>query len=1205
MLMFEFHVSRRARDFYGFDEALFSFNGNVIFANFYAARTFAQKINEKRSPDRTVKAAQLNALGLIDELQHYALKQYREQKNPRVMQEALDYLTAQIGPEEVEKTLRRFIDEFPPVAVYKGEITIDDYLKGTTNDVPHHQIELEEMLMLWLANQNPAFEPYRELFDDTPLRQDTAYAQVMSGMREFFATQPAFGLDGQNFVDFLRAPALTAPGSLIDQLEFMRGRWGIMLGQYLYRVLGGLDFVREEEKAIFTGPGPVMVPVFGAEAQQASLALFGPAATGSSYDLQPEPERFSPDLHWMPRLVLIAKNTYVWLDQLSKKYQRSITRLDQIPDEELDQLRRWGFTGLWLIGLWERSRASQRIKQMMGNPEAVASAYSLMDYRIADDLGGDAALETLRDRARRRGIRLSSDMVPNHMGIDSNWVVEHPDWFLALDYPPFPSYTFNGPDWSRDERVGIYLEDHYYNHSDAAVVFKRLDKWTGSAKYIYHGNDGTSFPWNDTAQLDYRKPEVREAVIQTILHVARNFPVIRFDAAMTLAKRHYQRLWFPEPGTGGAIPSRAEYGLTKEQFDEAIPEEFWREVVDRVATEAPDTLLLAEAFWLMEGYFVRTLGMHRVYNSAFMNLLRDEDNAKYRVVMKNTMEFDPEVLKRYVNFMNNPDEKTAVEQFGKGDKYFGICVLMSTMPGLPMFGHGQVEGFSEKYGMEYRRAYYDETPDQWLVDRHTREIFPLLHKRYIFAGVEDFLLYDVYTAEGAVDENVFAYSNRYENEKALVVYHNKFGDTRGWIRTSAAYAVKTGNDDEKMLVQRELKDGLGLRDADDVYYIFRDHINGLEYIRNGRELCQHGFFIPLHAYEVHVFMDWREVLDDKQRRYAQIAAYLQGGGVPSVDDAVRELHLQPVHGPFRELVNAGMFDWFYTERVREAGATLNPAIGDEVEEKATSLFKAINDLNGTVAAETDLARSVRDDLEAVMRLLVRPDRLAAPTARKYQAAIKYLQANLGVPTEESALRGKSRKTTPVRSLPADDKAVWGTLFGWAMVRSLGKTLDAENSTEVSRDWIDEWFFGRIIANALREFGLAEGAAAHAVEAIRVLTSLQDWFDANTPAARRPTQVLEALLADQDAVRFMQINRYNEIDWYNKEAFEELLAWLMLVEAVKVTVAGEDVPKTIGAAYDVIAALQAAEAQSEYQVEKLKAAGAPPLRATAKAAQDVV
>jgi len=66
-----------------------------------------------------------------------------------------------------------------------------------------------------------------------------------------------------------------------------------------------------------------------------------------------------------------------------------------------------------------------------------------------------------------------------------------------------------------------------------------------------------------------------------------------------LTQKHYQRLWFPEPGSGGAIPTRAEHGLTKAQFDAAMPEEFWRQVVDRVAQEAPDTLLLAEAFWLM------------------------------------------------------------------------------------------------------------------------------------------------------------------------------------------------------------------------------------------------------------------------------------------------------------------------------------------------------------------------------------------------------------------------------------------------------------------------------------------------------------------------------------------------------------------------------------------------------------------------------
>src|SRR5512134_1561794 len=106
--------------------------------------------------------------------------------------------------------------------------------------------------------------------------------------------------------------------------------------------------------------------------------------------------------------------------------------------------------------------------------------------------------------------------------------------------------------------------------------------------------------------------------------------------------------------------------------------------------------------------------------------------------------------------MNNPDERTVVVQFGKGDKYFVICTLMATMPGLPMFGHGQVEGYTEKYGMEFRRPYWEEMPDRYLVERHEREIFPLLRRRKLFAEVADFLLYDFYTPEGHVNEDVYA-----------------------------------------------------------------------------------------------------------------------------------------------------------------------------------------------------------------------------------------------------------------------------------------------------------------------------------------------------------------------------------------------------------------------------------------------------------------
>ena len=67
---------------------------------------------------------------------------------------------------------------------------------------------------------------------------------------------------------------------------------------------------------------------------------------------------------------------------------------------------------------------------------------------------------------------------------------------------------------------------------------------------------------------------------------------------------------------------------------------------------------------MMEGYFVKTLGMHRVYHSAFMHMLRDGQNAEFRAILHNILEYGPGILERYANFMSNPDEESAAEQFG-------------------------------------------------------------------------------------------------------------------------------------------------------------------------------------------------------------------------------------------------------------------------------------------------------------------------------------------------------------------------------------------------------------------------------------------------------------------------------------------------------------------------------------------------------------
>lgn len=951
---FEFHVSASARDFYQFDLSLFSLSGSVIFANFQAARSFSEAINAKRDlvryPEQAVSASQINALGLIDEMLHFVVQQYVKQ-HPGVMQKALWALESSVGADELEKALSAFAAEFPPIRVYRRETTLEDYQAGTTEGRSNREILLEELLMLWMANANPAFAPFNELFDDGNLGRTALYLPIIMHLESFFEGQPAFADTGMSLFKTLRLPALQHPQSLEGQLEFLLRHFGGSLGRFYYRMLIGLDLIREEARS-FAVPIHFDQPGGGLESQSEMLDL-------RRLLQEPEPEAFSPDLYWMPRCVLIAKNILVWLDQLSKKYQREIKTLDQIPEEELELLQSWGVTGLWLIGLWERSKASRRIKQLLGNPDAEASAYSLYDYVVAKDLGGEAAVEVLRQKASRRGIRLASDMVPNHVGIDGRWVIEHPDWFISLPYPPYPNYTFDGPDLSSDGRVSIYLEDHYYNKSDAAVVFKRLDRSTGEVRYIYHGNDGTAMPWNDTAQLNYLNPQVREAVIQTILRVAQQFPIIRFDAAMTLAKRHIQRLWFPEPGGspwGASIPSRAEHALTKEQFDAAMPVEFWREVVDRVAVEAPDTLLLAEAFWMMEGYFVRSLGMHRVYNSAFMNMLRDEKNAEYRQIMKNTLEFEPEILKRFVNFLNNPDEKTAVEQFGKGDKYFGAMTLCATLPGLPMLGHGQVEGFSERYGMEYRRAYYHETPDEGLVDYHRQQIFPLLKRRYLFAEVQNFVLYDAHTGS-EVNEDVFVYSNRAGSERGLVVFNNKNAAARVWVQHSViqSFLAHLGRETRQV----SLAGGLQLRPEQNTFSIFRDQVTGLEYLRNNQELHQQGLYFELGPYQRKVLLDWHEVYDT-DGSYARLAAVLEGRGVASTAEARLELWLAPVHKPFRELVNPAFLRRLLAEKI------LGDALHEEVQERLLEYYKGIN---GFAASRLELLpiQTVLARLDGVLR----------------------------------------------------------------------------------------------------------------------------------------------------------------------------------------------------------------------------------------------
>jgi len=862
-----FPIRRLARQRLGLGPDRFDAAGRLVLADQMALQRFSQAVIRCSALDAPgVGAGLINASGLIYEIMLYLFERYGEGVHSAWFQALDEEIGGRVGPGRLDAAARAFDREF------RGPVS------------PGPEVVWQDRLLIAQANENPALLPLKPLIEDRGLRRLFDHARIQAEAEGFFATWPGLDPEGPDLLRMLRGPAQASPHSLRGQLVHIRDHWSRWIGPFRDRLLRALDLLAEEEKERSGGPGAPGIAEFGDQPW-----------------LRDHP-RFSSDADWMPRLVLLAKNTHVWLNQLSRIHQRPISTLDQIPNEELDTLARRGFSGLWLIGLWERSPASARIKQICGNPEAMASAYAVYEYRIARDLGGETALEDLRARALQRGIRLASDMVPNHMGLDSPWVTDTPDHFIQLDTPPYPGYRFSGPDLSDHPGVALHLEDHYYDRSDAAVVFQWTDRRSGEKRYIYHGNDGTSMPWNDTAQLNHLLPEVRQRLLDTIVDVARRFPIIRFDAAMTLTRFHYRRLWFPRPGEGGDIPTRSQTGMESDEFDRRMPDEFWRQVVDRVASEAPDTLLLAEAFWLMESYFVRNLGMHRVYNSAFMNFLRDENNRQFRESLRKILAFNPAILGRYVNFMNNPDEETAVAQFGKGDKYFGICTLLATLPGLPMFGHGQVEGLEEKYGMEYRRAYRDERGDPDLVDRHERQIFPLLRRRHLFSGVDRFQLYDVVDGDGKVCEDVLAYSNRSGECTALVVYHNRFATCRGRIRSSVPRLPAGSAEGHSPTVEQDLVTSLGLDPVRHGFMRFRDLCTGLEHLRDARELTDRGWWFELAAYQAHVFVDFTGIEDTPSGIYAGLCVSLNGHGVPDLDEVLRKHYRNPLFDPWTGLL---------------------------------------------------------------------------------------------------------------------------------------------------------------------------------------------------------------------------------------------------------------------------------------------------------------
>jgi glycosidase len=363
---------------------------------------------------------------------------------------------------------------------------------------------------------------------------------------------------------------------------------------------------------------------------------------------------------WPTNPAVCEVNTWVWLRDLGREYGLPVS-LQNVPQAELERLAALHFDGVWLMGLWERSPASRRIAQedarlQMAYRQAlsdftpedvIGSPYAVHYYPVDPRLGGDAGLAALRERLRQLGLLLILDFVPNHLAIDHPWVADHPDR-LVQDSPES-------------------LQREPYNYFESAAGDR--------TRVFAHGRDPSFGGWTVTVQLDYRRPETRQAMADVLVAVAERCDGVRCDMAMLVTHDVFLRTW------GGAFdPPGAR---------------FWPATISAVRARYPNFLMLAEVYWDME-YELQKLGFDYTYDKRLYDRLVHGSAGSIRAHLgagqNNQDRLDNLNYQRHLaRFLENHDEERAVAAFGL-QRGLAAAVAALMLPGFRLLHEGQLEG---------------------------------------------------------------------------------------------------------------------------------------------------------------------------------------------------------------------------------------------------------------------------------------------------------------------------------------------------------------------------------------------------------------------------------------------------------------------------------------------------------------------------------
>ncbi len=340
-------------------------------------------------------------------------------------------------------------------------------------------------------------------------------------------------------------------------------------------------------------------------------------------------------------------NTRVWLTELSSSLGRPAS-LDDIPDAELDRLAAMGFDWIWLLSVWQTGPEAQQVSRTnlewrheyeqtlpdLTDADIPGSGFAITGYTVHASLGGNAALARLRERMKKRGLRLMLDFVPNHMGLGHPWVEEHPERFISGSEQDLASAPHN---------------------------YTRVKRKNGELVLAY-GRDPYFAGWPDTLQLNYANPDLQEAMIGELLRISEQCDGLRCDMAMLVLPDVFERTW------GQRAPL------------------FWPHVIERVRQHVPGFTFMAEVYWDLE-WTLQQQGFDYTYDKRLYDRLRDHHARPVREHFLAGLEFQNKLAR----FLENHDEPRAAATFNeKVHQAAAVLTFLST--GLRFFHQGQFEG---------------------------------------------------------------------------------------------------------------------------------------------------------------------------------------------------------------------------------------------------------------------------------------------------------------------------------------------------------------------------------------------------------------------------------------------------------------------------------------------------------------------------------